>query len=89
MGEIIPSPVKGKYTTAVVIYLYKRVLIVTVITTYFAFQGRQLLTVRSPVGPAALITPWNFPSAMITRKVFISLIDIICLLIFCLRTNFY
>lgn len=41
MGEIIPSPIKG----------------------------RHLLTLRSPVGPAALITPWNFPSAMITRKI--------------------
>jgi aspartate-semialdehyde dehydrogenase len=28
----------------------------------------QLGTVREPVGVAALITPWNFPSAMITRK---------------------
>ena len=25
-------------------------------------------TVKEPVGVAALITPWNFPSAMITRK---------------------
>ncbi len=29
---------------------------------------RRLLTIKQPVGPAALITPWNFPSAMITRK---------------------
>src|SRR3546814_17568418 len=28
----------------------------------------QLGTVKEPVGVAALITPWNFPSAMITRK---------------------
>lgn len=32
-------------------------------------HGRQLLTIKQPVGPAALITPWNFPSAMIARKV--------------------
>lgn len=31
-------------------------------------KGRRLLTMRQPVGPCALITPWNFPSAMITRK---------------------
>jgi len=31
--------------------------------------GRKLLTVKQPVGVAALITPWNFPAAMITRKV--------------------
>jgi len=31
-------------------------------------KGRRLLTMRQPVGPAALVTPWNFPSAMITRK---------------------
>jgi succinate-semialdehyde dehydrogenase/glutarate-semialdehyde dehydrogenase len=30
--------------------------------------GRRLLTVRQPVGVAAAITPWNFPSAMILRK---------------------
>ncbi|WP_246225560.1 NAD-dependent succinate-semialdehyde dehydrogenase [Vibrio agarilyticus] len=28
----------------------------------------QLMTFREPIGVAALITPWNFPSAMITRK---------------------
>ncbi|WP_237332703.1 NAD-dependent succinate-semialdehyde dehydrogenase [Zobellella iuensis] len=28
----------------------------------------QLATLREPIGVAALITPWNFPSAMITRK---------------------
>lgn len=31
-------------------------------------QGRRLLTIKQPVGPAAFVTPWNFPSAMITRK---------------------
>lgn len=30
--------------------------------------GAQLSTVREPIGVAALITPWNFPNAMITRK---------------------
>jgi len=30
--------------------------------------GRRLLTVRQPIGVTAAITPWNFPSAMITRK---------------------
>ncbi|WP_114766306.1 NAD-dependent succinate-semialdehyde dehydrogenase [Vibrio rhodolitus] len=28
----------------------------------------QLSTIREPIGVAALITPWNFPNAMITRK---------------------
>ncbi len=32
-------------------------------------QGRRLLVVRQPVGVVAAITPWNFPNAMITRKV--------------------
>src|SRR4051812_6114789 len=31
--------------------------------------GRQLLTTRRPIGVCAAITPWNFPMAMITRKV--------------------
>lgn len=30
---------------------------------------RRLLVTREPVGVVAAITPWNFPSAMITRKV--------------------
>ncbi|MCW8907845.1 MAG: NAD-dependent succinate-semialdehyde dehydrogenase [Sedimenticola sp.] len=30
--------------------------------------GARLMTVREPIGVAALITPWNFPNAMITRK---------------------
>lgn len=29
---------------------------------------RQILLTREPIGVAALITPWNFPHAMITRK---------------------
>jgi succinate-semialdehyde dehydrogenase / glutarate-semialdehyde dehydrogenase len=31
--------------------------------------GRRILVTREPVGVAATITPWNFPNAMITRKV--------------------
>ncbi|SBT10502.1 succinate-semialdehyde dehydrogenase [Candidatus Propionivibrio aalborgensis] len=31
--------------------------------------GKRLLTLRQPVGVAAAITPWNFPLAMVTRKV--------------------
>jgi aspartate-semialdehyde dehydrogenase len=30
--------------------------------------GAQMLLTREPVGVAALLTPWNFPSAMLTRK---------------------
>ncbi|WGV18685.1 NAD-dependent succinate-semialdehyde dehydrogenase [Pseudomonas putida] len=30
--------------------------------------GAQLSTLKEPVGVCALLTPWNFPSAMITRK---------------------
>ncbi len=31
--------------------------------------GQRLLALRQPVGVCAAITPWNFPAAMITRKV--------------------
>jgi succinate-semialdehyde dehydrogenase/glutarate-semialdehyde dehydrogenase len=31
--------------------------------------GARLLTMRRPVGPCLLITPWNFPLAMGTRKI--------------------
>jgi succinate-semialdehyde dehydrogenase/glutarate-semialdehyde dehydrogenase len=31
-------------------------------------EGRRILVQKSPIGVFAAITPWNFPSAMITRK---------------------
>lgn len=31
--------------------------------------NQQLITLRQPIGVAAAVTPWNFPAAMITRKV--------------------
>jgi succinate-semialdehyde dehydrogenase/glutarate-semialdehyde dehydrogenase len=31
--------------------------------------GKRLITIKQPVGVIAAITPWNFPNAMITRKV--------------------
>lgn len=31
--------------------------------------GKRLLAIKQPVGVIAAITPWNFPQAMITRKV--------------------
>jgi succinate-semialdehyde dehydrogenase/glutarate-semialdehyde dehydrogenase len=31
--------------------------------------GKKLLALKEPVGVSAIITPWNFPNAMITRKV--------------------
>ena len=31
--------------------------------------GQRLTVIREPVGPCALITPWNFPYAMLTRKI--------------------
>jgi succinate-semialdehyde dehydrogenase / glutarate-semialdehyde dehydrogenase len=32
-------------------------------------NDRRLLTIKQPIGVCAAITPWNFPSSMITRKV--------------------
>lgn len=32
-------------------------------------QGRRMFALREPVGVIAAITPWNFPAAMITRKI--------------------
>ncbi len=32
-------------------------------------RGRQMLAVKEPVGVVAAITPWNFPAAMIARKI--------------------
>ncbi len=35
---------------------------------YSAYRGK-IMVVREAVGVTAMITPWNFPMAMITRKV--------------------
>lgn len=32
-------------------------------------NGKQIVTMKQPVGVTAAITPWNFPLAMVTRKV--------------------
>ena len=32
-------------------------------------QGRRIITIKQSVGVCGIITPWNFPAAMITRKV--------------------
>lgn len=34
-----------------------------------ATQDRRIIVIRQPIGVAGAITPWNFPAAMITRKV--------------------
>lgn len=34
-----------------------------------AAPGGEILVLKQPVGVAAAITPWNFPNAMVTRKV--------------------
>jgi succinate-semialdehyde dehydrogenase/glutarate-semialdehyde dehydrogenase len=32
-------------------------------------NGRRILVTRHPVGVVGMITPWNFPSSMLARKV--------------------
>jgi succinate-semialdehyde dehydrogenase/glutarate-semialdehyde dehydrogenase len=32
-------------------------------------DGARMITIKQPIGVCAAITPWNFPNAMITRKV--------------------
>ncbi|KAI5310634.1 succinate semialdehyde dehydrogenase NADP+ linked, partial [Ascosphaera atra] len=31
--------------------------------------GNRVITVKEPIGPVGIITPWNFPAAMVTRKI--------------------
>ena len=33
-------------------------------------KNHTAFTIKQPVGPCGMITPWNFPSAMVTRKAF-------------------
>jgi len=32
-------------------------------------NSKEMIFIRQPIGVAAMITPWNFPNAMITRKI--------------------
>ena len=32
-------------------------------------NDKRLLVIKQPIGVVAAITPWNFPSAMLTRKI--------------------
>lgn len=34
-----------------------------------SIPGNRIFTVKEPVGVCGLITPWNFPAAMVTRKI--------------------
>ncbi|KAK4647492.1 succinate semialdehyde dehydrogenase NADP+ linked [Podospora bellae-mahoneyi] len=34
-----------------------------------SIPGNRVITIKEPVGVCGLITPWNFPAAMITRKI--------------------
>ena len=34
-----------------------------------SIPGNRIFTIKEPVGVCGLITPWNFPAAMITRKI--------------------
>jgi len=38
-------------------------------TTTPSIPGNRVFTIKEPVGVCGLITPWNFPAAMITRKI--------------------
>lgn len=38
-------------------------------TILASVPGNRVFTIKQPVGVCGLITPWNFPAAMITRKV--------------------
>ncbi|GKZ32061.1 succinate semialdehyde dehydrogenase NADP+ linked [Aspergillus brasiliensis] len=38
-------------------------------TTEGTAPGNRVVTIKQPIGVVGVLTPWNFPSAMITRKV--------------------
>ncbi|EON62568.1 succinate-semialdehyde dehydrogenase (NADP+) [Coniosporium apollinis CBS 100218] len=38
-------------------------------TVVASIPGNRVYTIKEPVGVCGLITPWNFPAAMITRKI--------------------
>ncbi|WP_428032077.1 NAD-dependent succinate-semialdehyde dehydrogenase [Ancylobacter sp.] len=56
------------YAASFIAYYAEEALRVNVEGVTSHLPGAQMSLTREPVGVAALLTPWNFPSAMLTRK---------------------
>lgn len=56
------------YAASFIAYYAEEALRVNVEGVTSHLPGAQMALSREPVGVAALLTPWNFPSAMLTRK---------------------
>ncbi|WP_421700096.1 NAD-dependent succinate-semialdehyde dehydrogenase [Ancylobacter sp.] len=56
------------YAASFIAYYAEEALRVNVEGVTSHLPGAQMSLARVPVGVAALLTPWNFPSAMLTRK---------------------
>ncbi|WP_018388437.1 NAD-dependent succinate-semialdehyde dehydrogenase [Ancylobacter sp. FA202] len=56
------------YAASFIAYYAEEALRVNVEGVTSHLPGAQMTLSREPVGVAALLTPWNFPSAMLTRK---------------------
>lgn len=56
------------YAADFIAYYAEEALRVNVESVTSHLPGAQMSLSREPVGVAALLTPWNFPSAMLTRK---------------------
>ena len=56
------------YAASFIAYYAEEALRVNVESVTSHLPGAQMVLSREPVGVAALLTPWNFPSAMLTRK---------------------
>ncbi|RYG65948.1 aldehyde dehydrogenase family protein [archaeon] len=64
------SEAKGEilYAVSFVEYYAEEAKRITGSTMQSPAHNKRVMTIKQGVGPVALITPWNFPSAMITRK---------------------
>ncbi|WP_371347202.1 NAD-dependent succinate-semialdehyde dehydrogenase [Ancylobacter sp. IITR112] len=56
------------YAASFIAYYAEEALRVNVESVTSHLPGAQMSLSREPLGVAALLTPWNFPSAMLTRK---------------------
>lgn len=56
------------YAASFIAYYAEEALRMNVESVTSHLPGTQMSLSREPVGVAALLTPWNFPSAMLTRK---------------------
>jgi len=93
-GDVIPQNLRGSAIKGIIHPLTHSLTHSSTHPPLTRVSGRRLLTLNQPVGVCALITPWNFPLAMITRKAAPALVCVcgsvsVCVCVWCVSVSAY